>query len=82
VIPPVGATFERTHRHGRRVLELVETLPSGTLNPATGTHCDRHRLRVTVDVDRARTLNWSPVGDEFWVEDEWFANRTDFKRIK
>lgn len=75
-LPPIGARFERVEtRKGkivaRRVYELVSSKP--TERDMAG----EHRMVCVVDEGSLANL----VGGSMTVEDAWFTERTDFKRV-
>lgn len=79
-LPPIGARFERVeHRKGkvvsRRVYQLAASAP-----PEPGMAGD-HTLVCILDEAWGETAKNDQGGTEMHVEDAWFTERTDFKRV-
>lgn len=80
LIPTVGTRFAFRRGSERRVYELVSSVTERGARAAGRHGCDRHTLRV-VQESGYLPEHAAGLGFEIHVEDAWFAERTDAKRL-
>lgn len=80
-VPPVGSRFEfRPFLGARRVYELVESLPREQAASAERCGGDRHAIKVVEETGFVPDASYG-IGWTLFVEDLWFTNRTDARRL-
>lgn len=80
-IPPLGTRFAFTRRSERRVYELVASVSPSAARAAGQHGCDRHTLRVVEESGYLPEYQ-AGIGFEIYVEDAWFTERADAKRLE
>jgi hypothetical protein len=80
VTPALGTRFTFTRGSTRRVYELVASATPEAARAAGQHGCDRHTLRV-VEESGYLPEHAAGIGSEIHVEDAWFTERTDAKRL-